>query len=334
MGKADQNQAKQAARAQTDSNNAQGGAIGGQLNSILGTAQSTAGSLQPQVTNHYEDIFSSGGYNPAILGDIRDNYRNFASTGGISDVDATAIRNRAADTASSTYKVAADQAQRTASATGGYGDVSAAVSADLARKGSQAASTAVTGADASIVGMRQAGKEFGVAGLGQTEQNIASNKLAATAGLTNVYGLNEAQVSATVDSIIKNYQTTGTLNNQDLTILTNLANQPGVFDKIVGTIGTLGGAAAGVMSGVGVMNHGPTPSDIRIKDVVQVLIPGKIPLIAFKYKDSKKYSPGIKIGVIAQDVENYYPELVHEIDGIKHVDYAGLSQKGISVCLK
>ena len=85
---------------------------------------------------------------------------------------------------------------------------------------------------------------------------MAGNKLAATGGLTNVYGMNEQQVTATVNQIIQNYQMTGQLDNQDLSILTNLANQPGVFDKIVSTIGTLGGAGAGIINAIGGLSGG------------------------------------------------------------------------------
>ena len=98
--------------------------------------------------------------------------------------------------------------------------------------------------------MQQQGQIAGAAGLSTVQQNMAGNKLAATGGLTNVYGMNEQQVTATVNQIIQNYQMTGQLDNQDLSILTNLANQPGVFDKIVSTIGTLGGAGAGVIAAI------------------------------------------------------------------------------------
>ena len=153
-----------------------------------------------------------------------------------------------------------DSAARASAATGGYGATGGAIQANLARQGSQAAATAVEDTNASITGLKQSGMIAGAQGLNTSQQNQATNKLSATAGLTNIYGMNESQVSTTVSQILQNYQQTGQLNNQDLTILTNLANQPGVFDKIVGTIGTLGGAAAGVMSGIGAMNGKSTTS--------------------------------------------------------------------------
>ena len=60
-------------------------------------------------------------------------------------------------------------------------------------------------------------------------------------------------------------------------------------------------------------------SDIRVKeDITQV---GKLndgtPVYSFRYIGS----PAFQIGLMAQDVEQYAPEAVTEIEGIKFVDY-------------
>lgn len=251
MSKADQNAVKQQTKDQVNQNNANMNATNTQLQSILGTAESNASSLMPAAVSGYSDILSTGGYDPAITGSINTGYSDLAKTGGISPADEAALRSSAALGAQGAYKTAQDQAMRSKTATGGYGDTSGVIAADLARKGSQAASDAEIKADASIVGLKQSGKEAGLSGLSTVQQNQAGNKLAAAGGITNIYGLNESQINSTVDAILRNYQQTGQLNNQDLSILTNLANQPGVFDKIVGTIGTIGGAAAGTLSGLG-----------------------------------------------------------------------------------
>lgn len=247
MSKADQRNVKSQAQAQQQQTNTNAGAAGEQISSVLGTAKTNADAALPGIQSGYSDIAGTGGFDPAIIGQIQGTYSDFAKTGGISDASATAMRNRSAEAAKGTYDVAAAGAERARAATGGYGDTSAAVSSDLARKGSQAASTAVTGIDASIAALRQSGQLAGAGGLVSSTQAQTGNKLAALGGMTNIYGLNENEVNSMVDAIIKNYQTQGTLNNQDLSILTNLANQPGVFDKIVSTIGTIGGAGAGVL---------------------------------------------------------------------------------------
>jgi hypothetical protein len=244
MSKSDQSAAKKQANQQVASNQANQQSADVTLRNILGTAQGTAASALPSITGTYSDIANTGGADASSP-----YFTNLATTGGISSDEETAIRNTAGATARSTYQTGADAAARTAAATGGYG-LSGAVATDLARQGSQAAATAETAADASIVGLRQGGQIAGAQGLQAGSQNQTQNRLSAAGGLTNVYGMNQNQIASTVDAILRNYQQTGTLNNQDLSILTNLANQPGVFDKIVGTIGTLGGAAAGVIKAV------------------------------------------------------------------------------------
>jgi hypothetical protein len=218
MSKADQQAAKSQAQQQITANKQFQQQTGEQLQSILGGYQSQAGSILPSVISGYSDI---------------------ASTGGISPGDIAAIQSRASESARSAYDVGASQAQRASAATGGYG-TSGSIANTLARQGSQAASRASVDTSASLAGL------------------LSQNKLAAIGGLSNVYGLTENEINHTINAILQNYQMTGQLNNQDLAILTNLANQPGVFDKIVGTIGTLGGAAAGVLSGVGSITN-PRP---------------------------------------------------------------------------
>lgn len=252
MSKADQNAARSRSEQNIASNKAQSGEISGQLQDVLGGAKSTASSILPQVTSGYGDVLSSGGgYDPSVLGTIRNTQTNLAQTGGISDTDAVAMRNRAARAGQSTYEDQGKIAQRAVSGTGGYG-YSGAITGDLARKGSEAASRAVTDSNADIAKLRQTGKIAGAAGLADTEQKQVANRLQAASGLGNVYGLNLNEVNNTVDNILRNYQVTGQLNAQDEEILTNLANQPGMFDKIIGTIGVLAGAGAGV---AGAFNH-------------------------------------------------------------------------------
>src|ERR1017187_9225269 len=254
MSKSDQNAAKSQAQGQIATNNTNETAVNQTATGVLNTAQGTAANLLPGITGGYQDIASTGGYDPNIAGTINTTFGNLATTGGVSDADALSMQNRAAEAAKSTYQTGQDAAARSSAATGGYGATGGAIQSNLARQGSQAAATAVEDTNASITGLKQSGMVAGAQGLASTQQNQAANKLSATAGLTNIYGMNESQVSTTVSQILQNYQQTGQLNNQDLTILTNLATQPGIFDKIVGAIGTFGGAAAGVMSGIGTMN--------------------------------------------------------------------------------
>jgi hypothetical protein len=153
------------------------------------------------------------------------------------------------DTARSSYTTASADASRALAATGAYG-MSGSIIGSLARKGSQAADNASEGIEGTIGQLRQSGKIAGASGLSSTQQNLTSNKLAGLQGNTNIYGMNEQQMNTTVSQILQNYQQTGQLNNQDMAILANLANQPGVFDKIMSTLGTLSGSFANVAKGI------------------------------------------------------------------------------------
>jgi hypothetical protein len=246
MSKAQQTSTYTAAQNQQAANTTNEDSANQQLQGVLGTAQGTAAGILPGITSGYSDIAGSGG---GVNSTADSTYQNLATTGGISPSSIQAMKDEASQAAQGSYQTAQAQAQRTAAATGGYGDTSA-IQANLARTGSQAASTAATNELASITGLQQQGMEAGASGLATEQQNVTSNKLAALGGSTNIYGMNESQVSTTVSQILQNYQQTGTLNNQDLSVLTNLANQPGVFSQIVSTLGTLGGAAGSIIKGI------------------------------------------------------------------------------------
>ena len=72
-------------------------------------------------------------------------------------------------------------------------------------------------------------------------------------------------------------------------------------------------------------------SDYRKKDILESLHPktcldmcANIDVVKFNYKDDEQHKE--RIGVIAQDIEQYYPEVVNtDYDGYKSVDYSKLS---------
>jgi len=60
-------------------------------------------------------------------------------------------------------------------------------------------------------------------------------------------------------------------------------------------------------------------SDIRVKDnIKRIGLVNGIPLYKFRYKGENEET----LGVMAQEVEQWMPDAVFEIDGIKHVDYS------------
>ncbi|WP_316820731.1 tail fiber domain-containing protein [Pedobacter gandavensis] len=74
-----------------------------------------------------------------------------------------------------------------------------------------------------------------------------------------------------------------------------------------------------------------TPSDRRLKDHIETLSStlqkiDQIRGVRFVYKDQNKYATGPKIGVIAQELQKVYPEMVTEgKDGFLKVDYTQLT---------
>jgi len=74
-----------------------------------------------------------------------------------------------------------------------------------------------------------------------------------------------------------------------------------------------------------------TPSDLRLKIHIETLGSvlqqiDKIRGVRFEYKDQKKYAAGQKIGIIAQELQKVYPEMVMKgEDGFLKVDYTQLT---------
>lgn len=81
-----------------------------------------------------------------------------------------------------------------------------------------------------------------------------------------------------------------------------------------------GGLNSGVTSllGAGLMAF----SDARIKmNIEHVGFYAGIPVFDFEYTDKYKYGFGRYRGFMAQEIEGIFPDAVHEVDGIKCIDY-------------
>ncbi|WP_316818044.1 tail fiber domain-containing protein [Pedobacter nyackensis] len=74
-----------------------------------------------------------------------------------------------------------------------------------------------------------------------------------------------------------------------------------------------------------------TPSDRNLKTHIETLTTvlqkiDQIRGVSFEYKDQRKYAVGVKIGVIAQELQTVYPEMVTKgKDGFLKVDYTQLT---------
>ena len=92
----------------------------------------------------------------------------------------------------------------------------------------------------------------------------------------------------------------------------NLSNYQNTMQGIFG----LGSAALGGLARIAI------PSDRRIKQNISQIgnLANGLPLYVFNYRTDPDGIP--QIGLMAQDVEQLYPDAVITIDGVKHVNYA------------
>lgn len=79
----------------------------------------------------------------------------------------------------------------------------------------------------------------------------AQQKIQAAGGLANLYSANPGYVTSMVQAILQSQATTGQLTNEQNQIMQEISKQPGVFSTMMGTLAQLGGAAGGVMTGIG-----------------------------------------------------------------------------------
>ena len=98
------------------------------------------------------------------------------------------------------------------------------------------------------------------------------------------------------------------------------ANKPSMFGQLLGAAGQIGGAYAGSAGGSAALTA-LFASDVNQKENIEYVgINNGHKMYQFNYKgDDKRFE-----GVMAQDVIEYKPEAVKDIDGVLHVDYGQL----------
>ena len=139
---------------------------------------------------------------------------------------------------------------------------------------------------------------------GLESAQLPTQQLGALQGLTQQPGFatsGQAQVPQLLSALAQQYG--GELNQYGA----NQANK----NSLMSGLGGLG--ALGVMA-----------SDEKLKDKIERLAWDAIPGVPFATWEWKHRPGAREYGVIAQDLEKVRPDLVHEHDGLKFVDYNGL----------
>lgn len=189
----------------------------------------------------------------------------------------------------------------------------------------------------------------------QAGQQVAGQLNQQTSGLSNNQ-LNLGQMLAGLDTgtasqlanLLTAGGTAGSQNQMNLaTLLANLATGQGSNLSQIqigqgnaqagGTVGSAAGQREGVGAAIPVIGNvlGSLFSDERLKDNITPLADGPVGLFAWTWKHIKEIPEQLRgawsIGVIAQEVQQKFPECVVERDGFLAIDYAKLSQEVANV---
>lgn len=181
-----------------------------QLQGILGSTQTSGLSGAGEAANTgFSNLAATGGYNPSQI---------------------SALKDEGSEAARSSYQTGSDAYSRALAASGGYG-ASGDATANLARQGSQAASTAAVSTDANIA------------------QNQIQNQLAGLSGQAGLYGLNQGVMLNLLNTMLGNKSATNAATNQTLGLQQGLALAPGNAQIATGDVlSALGDAASAYAS--------------------------------------------------------------------------------------
>jgi hypothetical protein len=168
-------------------------------------------------------------------------------------------------------------------------------------------------------GLQGAGAQLGAGTQQQTTKQAQDTALQNQYAAQQAYPFQTAQWLAGLDTGVGSQmggtssgQTTSPAANPWSSILGGVTSGVG----LLGATGAFGGA--GWMAGL---------SDIRAKENIKKI--GKLHDGQIIYRFNYKGSPETHIGLMAQDVEKKHPESVHEVNGLKHVDYDSATQDAI-----
>ncbi len=196
------------------------------------------------------NLRETGGINPEIAG--YGGYKEFAETGGFSPGEREQFLRRATAPTVAIYARTKDELGRQKALQGGYMPGFTASQNRLTRSAAQAGSEASLAGNVELNKQIREGKIAGFGGQerieGRTQQGkIQGQELLQRYTQFGVAALNEVDINE-----LRNRLQTGQISLADSQLLTQLAAQnKTLFENIMSGVGAVGGATAGILTGVG-----------------------------------------------------------------------------------
>jgi hypothetical protein len=189
----------------------------------------------PQAQTAQNRFQSASDQNWQDYDNIQNQYHDWSTTGGLSQMDKNNIRQRALSPIRSVYAGANRDVDRQRALQGGYSPGYGALKSRLAREMSSGMSDATTNAEGMIAGMVNQGKQFGMQG--------KTGMYSATPGMANMYGqFNDSAMNRWMGT----EQMQQNLGAQRVSGQMDAAKLPGKWEHNIGRIRDVGQIGLGI----------------------------------------------------------------------------------------
>ena len=205
--------------AANDQTQTQGQVLSGQQGVSAGQANESYDTAQ----NNYRTAADT-------FGNAATGFSTMANTGGFTPEDKSAYLSRAEDAATSAYKTAGDQAQRTRAAAGGLG--TGGETAQMARQASEAGSSAVKGAQSDLNTQINANKLAGLSGTNASASGLAG----VGSGEGTLYNSASGTLTEQGRQVLQNMGLRYSTDMEGSQIIAQLSKNPGAFQTGLGDI--------------------------------------------------------------------------------------------------
>lgn len=221
----------------------------------LGTAQGNqAGELSSAMSGigNLQNIASTGGYDPTQLASTEGGYNTLATTGGYTPQQAQQFVQQATEGTQATYGALENQAKQASIATGGAGTGGGL--SQMARQLSQAQGANTLNAEVALNQQQTGNKLAGLGGSAALQGNVASNTLqgteAANNQLSQLYNTTTGQVTQLGNQVLSTLGLDFQTQDQAINALTSLSKNTPLWQSVVNSVVSAGGAAAGAYGAV------------------------------------------------------------------------------------